>query len=147
MNDYERYEQKIRSVAAFLDGLRRYAPYIIAALLLIAFSILSLLFVTGTVSDEVVCNSIRYGDELRYSAGFLWTEARYEFSRKGSDQRTDEPPCEVGDYVIHAHGENVFGKRRYSEKEFSIKKCLSYKLIQATVSAIITALFYLTFII
>ena len=135
MNAYEKYEQRIRRLARLLSILKKNSPFIAAGLLLIACAVIALHAVTGNVTAEVVCDDVVYGEELSYRAGVLWTEASFEFSRVGSDERSTEAPTMPGSYVIHAYGENVFGQRKYSEREFTIKKReLVFRLSGASVT-------------
>lgn len=135
MNAYERYEKKIRDLARLLALLKKNSPFIAAALVLLAAAVVTLLMITGNITEEVVCNDITYGDVLSYRAGVLWTDVRFEFSALGSEERFSEEPSMPGDYVIYAYGENVFGQRKYSTKQFTIKKrMLTVKLSGTTVT-------------
>ena len=135
MNAYERYEKRIRKLARLIELLKKNVLYIVAGFLVLAVGIFALLTITGNVTEEVVCKDIVYGEELSYRAGALWTDVRFEFSSVGSDERTTEAPTMPGSYVIYAYGENVFGQRKYSEREFTIKKReLILKLSGATVT-------------
>lgn len=135
MNAYERYEKKIRKLACLLQTLKKNALYIAAGSLLMICVIVALLVVTGNITEDVVCDDITYGEELSYRAGVLWTDASFEFSAVGSDERTSELPTMPGKYVIYAYGENIFGERKYSRSEFTInKRPLTVKLSDTSVT-------------
>lgn len=129
MNAYERYEKRMRDLARVLATLKKNLPYIAIGVALLSAVVVMLLMITGNITETVSCSDITYGDALHYRVGVLWTDARFEFSSVGSDERTSEVPTMPGRYVIHAYGENVFGQRKYSECEFTIaKRVLTLKL-------------------
>ena len=110
---YEKYQSKMKKVAAAVRTARRYRVLIIAALALLAIVCAVLLSVRGIVYDAVPCpSSVPYGSPLGYRADAVFEDVRYEYASAGKDDWSAEAPLRTGKYRVRAVADGSFGTKR-----------------------------------
>ena len=119
---YEAYESRMLKIAKVLDKIRKYRVLIISVLAAVLVAISTLVGIKGMIIEDAAAPSspFVYGDSFEFSAKALFGEASFEYTLKGEDDWSSEPPILPGVYSVRAVSRRAFGIKSYG-KIFSLE--------------------------
>ncbi len=118
---YKEYENRIGKVIGFLKKLWNYRILIISVLSGILLLTTAFLATKGILYGESpLPDKIEYGQEYDFSASALFSDVRCEYSKRGTNEWSEEKPTQIGEYLVRAVSNGSFGEREGEEFPFSI---------------------------
>ena len=128
---YVPYEQKMLKIARIRDQIYRFRYLILAIILAIVSSIVTLLAMKGNITQEVsIQPTYVYGETITPSSKAFLSNTSYEYFDK---EWTEEKPVRPGFYQVRAKAKGGFGSYKYSKiQNFTIeRRKLSFKLSES----------------
>ncbi|MBQ7789017.1 MAG: hypothetical protein IJ398_05125 [Clostridia bacterium] len=118
---YKEYENRIGKVIGFLKKLWDFRILIISVLSGILLLTTAFLATKGILYGESgLPEKIEYGQEYDFSASALFSDVRYEYSKKGTNEWSEKKPTQVGEYLVRAVSNGSFGEKEGEEFSFLI---------------------------
>jgi len=119
---YQEYQQKIEKLAKIRKFLFRYRVLFILLIASILSLTITLMAISGTVTEADCPTTLLYGEDFDYSAGAIMSDVSYEFSVDGVTW-TNVQPTEAGTYKVRAVSRGLFGSKRTGDVHvFTIEK-------------------------